>query len=30
MIGLKKRIDLLTEMPLDTLDSLRLKQIHAK
>jgi len=27
-IGLKRRIDLLAELPLDTLDSLRLKQIH--
>lgn len=30
MIGLKKRIDLLADMPLETLDSLRLKEIHTK
>jgi protein-tyrosine-phosphatase len=28
MIGLKKRIDLLADMPLETLDSLSLKDIH--
>ena len=30
MIGLKKRIDLLADMPLETLDSLSLKEIHTK
>jgi len=30
MIGLKKRIDLLADMPLETLDSLSLHQIHAQ
>lgn len=30
MIGLKKRIDLLAGMPLETLDSLSLKEIHTK
>jgi len=30
MIGLKKRIDLLAGMPLDKLDLLKLKEIHAK
>ena len=30
MIGLKKRIDLLADMPLETLDSLSLKDIHTK
>jgi len=30
MIGLKKRIDLLADMPLDKLDSLSLKEIHTK
>ena len=30
MIGLKKRLDLLAEMPLETLDSLSLKEIHTK
>jgi protein-tyrosine-phosphatase len=30
MNGLKKRIDLLASMPLDTLDSMRLKEIHTK
>ncbi len=28
MIGLKKRIDLLAELPLDSLDSISLKEIH--
>ncbi len=28
MIGLKKRIDLLAELPLDSLDSVSLKEIH--
>jgi arsenate reductase len=30
MNGLKKRIDLLASMPLDTLDSMSLKEIHTK
>ena len=30
MNGLKKRIDLLASMPLDTLDSMSLKEIHSK
>jgi len=30
MIGLKKRIELLASMPLDKLDSMSLKEIHAK
>jgi len=30
MVGLKKRIDLLAEMSLDSLDSLSLKEIHGK
>ncbi|WP_281970385.1 MULTISPECIES: arsenate reductase ArsC [unclassified Polynucleobacter] len=30
MIGLKKRIDILANMPLDTLDSMSLKEIHTK
>ena len=30
MVGLKKRIDLLAEMPLESLDSLSLHQIHNK
>jgi len=30
MNGLKKRIDLLAPMPLDTLDSMSLKEIHSK
>ncbi|MBU3603575.1 arsenate reductase ArsC [Polynucleobacter sp. AP-Kaivos-20-H2] len=30
MIGLKKRIDLLADMPLDRLNSLSLQEIHAK
>lgn len=30
MNGLKKRIDLLASMPLETLDSLSLKEIHSK
>ena len=30
MVGLKKRIDLLAEMPLDTLDSMSLHHIHSK
>ena len=30
MIGLKKRIDLLADMPLETLDSLSLHQIHTQ
>ena len=30
MIGLKKRIDLLADMPLETLDSMSLKEIHTK
>ena len=30
MIGLKKRIDLLADMPLETLDSLSLNEIHTK
>jgi protein-tyrosine-phosphatase len=30
MIGLKKRIDLLAELPLDSLDSMSLKEIHSK
>ena len=30
MNGLKKRIDLLAEMPLDKLDSMSLREIHAK
>jgi protein-tyrosine-phosphatase len=30
MIGLKKRIDLLADLPLDKLDSLSLKEIHTK
>jgi protein-tyrosine-phosphatase len=30
MIGLKKRVDILASMPLDNLDSLSLKEIHAK
>jgi len=30
MIGLKKRIDLLADMPLEKLDSLSLKDIHTK
>ena len=30
MVGLKKRIDLLAAMPLDTLDSMRLKKIHTQ
>ena len=30
MNGLKKRIDLLAEMPLDTLNSISLKEIHRK
>lgn len=30
MIGLKKRLDLLASMPLDSLNSLRLKEIHTK
>jgi len=30
MIGLKKRIDLLADMPLDKLDSMSLKEIHTK
>jgi protein-tyrosine-phosphatase len=30
MVGLKKRIDLLAEMSLDSLDALRLKEIHDK
>jgi len=30
MTGLKKRIDLLAEMPLDKLDSMSLRAIHAK
>ncbi|MCF8165265.1 MAG: arsenate reductase ArsC [Rhodoferax sp.] len=30
MIGLKKRIDLLASMPLEKLDSMSLKEIHAK
>ena len=30
MIGLKKRMDILASMPLDKLDSLSLKEIHAK
>jgi protein-tyrosine-phosphatase len=30
MNGLKKRIDLLAAMPLDTLDSMSLKEIHIK
>ncbi len=30
MIGLKKRIDLLANMPLDSLDSMSLKEIHKK
>lgn len=30
MVGLKKRIDLLAEMPLDRLDSMSLKEIHKK
>lgn len=30
MIGLKKRLDILADMPLDSLDSLSLKEIHTK
>ena len=30
MIGLKKRIDLLADVPLDKLDSMSLKEIHTK
>ena len=30
MIGLKKRIELLANMPLDSLDSMSLKEIHTK
>jgi protein-tyrosine-phosphatase len=30
MNGLKKRIDLLASMPLETLDSMSLKEIHSK
>jgi protein-tyrosine-phosphatase len=30
MIGLKKRIDLMADMPLDKLDSMSLKEIHTK
>ncbi|SNX28716.1 arsenate reductase [Polynucleobacter meluiroseus] len=30
MLGLKKRIDMLAQMPLDKLDSMSLKEIHAK
>lgn len=30
MIGLKKRIDLLADMPLDKLDSISLKEIHTE
>jgi protein-tyrosine-phosphatase len=30
MIDLKKRIDIMASMPLDTLDSISLKEIHAK
>ena len=30
MIGLKKRIDILANMPLESLDSLALKEIHSK
>jgi len=30
MVGLKKRIDLLAEMPLESLDSLSLHEIHSK
>jgi protein-tyrosine-phosphatase len=30
MIGLKKRIDLLADMPLDKLDAMTLKEVHAK
>jgi protein-tyrosine-phosphatase len=30
MIGLKKRIDLLADMPLEKLDSMTLKDIHTK
>lgn len=30
MIGLKKRLDILANMPLETLDSLALKEIHSK
>ena len=30
MFGLKKRIDLLADLPLETLDSLSLKEIHTK
>jgi arsenate reductase len=30
MNGLKNRIDLLAAMPLDTLDSISLKEIHRK
>ncbi len=30
MIGLKKRIDLMADMPLDKLDSMSLKEIHIK
>jgi protein-tyrosine-phosphatase len=30
MLGLKKRIDMLAQMPLDKLDSMSLKEIHTK
>jgi len=30
MIGLQKRLDILANLPLETLDSLSLKEIHSK